>query len=405
MKLLPYIVKELLHDARTLSIAMHHDVISIDVFTLCLIRRVIKDPKFKALELNLSSAASEISKQKSVFKEIHRNPKVSLELQREIVKTIDQQNVSAYSILLSIISDSTSNISVMLSNYGVTYESLSALYNAEEHQAHVEFMLPPELENFCVDLSNEALNGGLDPLAGREHELTALIEVLSKRKKNSPLLIGEAGVGKSAIVEGLAQNILNKTAPKALHDIKIISVDLSAMISGTKYRGEFEERINTLLRYALSSQNVVLFIDEIHNIVGAGSAEGSMDAANILKPYLARGKIRCIGATTKAEFERYIAHDKALTRRFTPIEVLEPSFEETSSILMQIKNRYEEFHNVQYMDDLILNVPQLVKQHMPTKALPDSAIDLLDTLGSKISVANRNDRQVTIADAQELLEA
>jgi ATP-dependent Clp protease ATP-binding subunit ClpA len=398
---LPDIIKNLLSDAKMLAVATHSESITVSIFTLCVLRLLKKDTSMYALKSNIENASVELSQQcNSLFSSKVSN-KASIDLQRLTVSIISKHYsptlLDVVKCILELDNDGTSEI---IKKYGISPDILSSI--STNNSADTLEILPPELDPFCVDLSLEAKNNQLEPLIGRQNELNSLVEVLSKRKKNSPLLVGEAGVGKSALVEGLAQMIHDKTVHSALIGARIVSVDLSAMIAGTKYRGEFEDRINVLLRYISSNQSVILFIDEIHNIVGAGSAEGSMDAANILKPYLARGKIKCIGATTHTEFDRYISHDKALSRRFSNIEIKEPSTEDTVHILSKIKGRYEKHHNVSYDNDLITEIPQIVKLNTPHKSLPDSAIDMMDILGAKISILGRKDRKITIKDVELL---
>lgn len=398
---LPDIIKNLLLDAKTLAGAMRSESITVSIFTLCVLRLLKQDASMQAVQSNIENACIELSQQgNSIFSGKVSN-KAYIDLQRLTVSIISKHySPTLLDVVKCILEMDNDETSVILKKYGISSDILSSI--STNNSADTLQILPPELAPFCVDLSLEAKNNQLEPLIGRQNELNSLVEVLSKRKKNSPLLVGEAGVGKSALVEGLAQMIHDKTVHSALIGARIVSVDLSAMIAGTKYRGEFEDRINVLLRYISSNPSVILFIDEIHNIVGAGSAEGSMDAANILKPYLARGKIKCIGATTNTEFDRYISHDKALSRRFSNIEIKEPSTEDTVYILSRIKVRYEKHHKVSYDNDLITEIPQIVKLNMPHKSLPDSAIDMMDILGAKISILGRKDRNITLKDVELL---
>jgi ATP-dependent Clp protease ATP-binding subunit ClpC len=234
------------------------------------------------------------------------------------------------------------------------------------------------LEYFAENLTDPEIQKDIDPLIGREAEVERLIQILSRRTKNNPVLLGDPGVGKTAIVEGLAKKIVEGNVPDRLRGKKIYAVDIGLMIAGTIYRGEFESRLKELVDEATSDQNVILFIDEIHNIVGAGSSQGSMDAANLLKPALARGAIHCIGSTTPAEFKKFIESDAALERRFMPIMVREPSAEEAVKILKGIKKNYEDFHQVAIGDDAVRAAVELSSRHISGKFLPDKAIDLLD---------------------------
>jgi len=244
----------------------------------------------------------------------------------------------------------------------------------------------PVLDNFCRDISKSASDGGLDQVVGREKEIKRVSQILSRRKKNNPILIGEPGVGKTAIVEGLAMLINNGKAPNTLLGKKIYSLDLASIVAGTKYRGQFEERMKAILEELKANPDVVLFIDELHTIVGAGNASGSLDASNIFKPALARGEVQVIGATTLDEFRENIEKDGALTRRFQTVLVEEPSLEETIVILNNIKDRYEDHHKVKYTDEAIEECVKLADRYISDRAMPDKAIDILDEAGATTNV-------------------
>ncbi len=246
----------------------------------------------------------------------------------------------------------------------------------------------PVLDTFGVDLTQAALEGKLDPVVGRERETLRVMEIICRRKKNNPVLIGEPGVGKSAIVEGLAQMIRNRQTSPVLFDKRIVSLDMTAIVAGTKYRGQFEERVRALLKEIEQNPEVIVFIDEIHMIVGAGSTPGSMDAANILKPALARGTMQCIGATTLDEYRNSIEKDGALERRFQKVLVEPTSMEETMAILSNVKDRYELHHNVSYTDDAILACAKLTDRYVTGRAFPDKAIDAMDEAGSCVRLRN-----------------
>jgi len=242
----------------------------------------------------------------------------------------------------------------------------------------------PVLDNFGTDLTAAAENGKLDPVVGRESEIERVTEILCRRKKNNPVLIGEPGVGKSAIVEGLAQLIVKRRTSPVLFGRRLINLDMTAVVAGTKYRGQFEERIRALIKEIEQNPDIIIFIDEIHTLVGAGSTPGSMDAANILKPALARGTIQCIGATTLDEYRNSIEKDGALERRFQKVIVEPTSVEETTTILNNIKDRYEQHHHVTYTDDAILACVKLTERYVTDRFFPDKAIDALDEVGSKV---------------------
>jgi ATP-dependent Clp protease ATP-binding subunit ClpC len=244
------------------------------------------------------------------------------------------------------------------------------------------------LEKYSHNLTQVAREGKLDPVYGREAEIMRLIQVLSRRTKNNPVLIGEAGVGKTAIVEGLAQKIANDEVPEILADKLVYSLDLGAMVAGTRFRGEFEERLkNSIEEIQESDGEVILFIDELHNVVGAGAAQGTMDASNMLKPALARGDLQCIGATTMDEYHKYIEKDAALERRFAPIYVEEPSIEDTVSMLKSLRDRYEAHHKVKLSDEALEAAANLSARYMTGRKLPDKAIDLMDEAAAKLRVA------------------
>ena len=264
----------------------------------------------------------------------------------------------------------------------------------------------PTLNQFGEDLTQKALIGKLDPVIGRECEIQRIIQILSRRTKNNPCLIGEAGVGKTAIVEGLAQKIVEGDVPEILKNKRLVSMDISGMVAGAKYRGDFEERVKKALNEVKKSDDIILFIDEIHTIVGAGSAEGAIDAANILKPILARGEIQLIGATTLDEYRKYIEKDAALERRFSSVNVPEPTKENAILILRGIRDKYEAHHNVKITDEAINSAVDLSIRYMSDKFLPDKAIDLIDEAASKakIRALSEPERLKEIQDEIERIE-
>jgi ATP-dependent Clp protease ATP-binding subunit ClpC len=242
------------------------------------------------------------------------------------------------------------------------------------------------LSEFSRDLTQAAMENQLDPLIGREAELERVVQILCRRTKNNPVLIGEPGVGKTAIVEGLAQRIADGDVPSFLADKRILALDLSLIVAGTKYRGQFEERLKTIMKELMEAQNAIIFIDELHTLVGAGSAEGSLDAANILKPALSRGEIQCIGATTPAEYRKSIEKDRSLERRFQAIKVPPPSESEGIKILFGIKDRYEKFHAVTYTDEALNGAVYHSNRYIPDRFLPDKAVDLIDEAGARVKL-------------------
>ncbi len=248
----------------------------------------------------------------------------------------------------------------------------------------------PVLDNFGRDITRLAEMGTLDPIVGREEEIERVSQILSRRKKNNPILIGEPGVGKTAIVEGLALRIVQRKVSRVLFDKRVVSLDLAALVAGTKYRGQFEERMKAIMNELEKNRDVILFIDEIHTIVGAGGASGSLDASNIFKPALARGELQCIGASTLDEYRMYIEKDGALDRRFQKVLVEPPSVEETIQILQNIKSKYEDFHNVTYAEDAIDACVKLSDRYVTDRLLPDKAIDVMDEVGARVHLKNIN---------------
>ena len=242
----------------------------------------------------------------------------------------------------------------------------------------------PALDSFGRDLTELAKKGELDPVIGRAREIERAIQILCRRTKNNPVLLGEAGVGKTAIVEGFAQRVIEGDVPEILAEKRIVVLDLAMMVAGTKYRGQFEERIKAVMTEVRRVKNTILFIDELHTLVGAGGAEGAIDAANVLKPALARGEIQCIGATTLDEYRKYIEKDNALARRFQEIMVEPTGQTETVEILKGLRARYEEHHRVQFTDDAIVAAVEMSERYITARCLPDKAIDVIDEAGARV---------------------
>ena len=274
--------------------------------------------------------------------------------------------------------------------YGVREETIALIKEREASKQKKEL---PFLAEYARDLTALAQQGAFDPLVGRDVEVERIIQILSRRTKNNPILLGEPGVGKTAIVEGLAQRIVEGGVPLFLAQRKILALDLSLIVAGTKYRGQFEERLKGILKELKENQDLIVFIDEIHSLIGAGSAEGSLDAANILKPALSRGEISCIGATTLKEYRKYIEKDRSLLRRFQAITVAPPDEEETLQILEGVRERYEKFHRVRYTADAIKTAVYQANRYIPDRFFPDKAIDILDEAGAKVKLRKTADTQ------------
>jgi ATP-dependent Clp protease ATP-binding subunit ClpC len=275
--------------------------------------------------------------------------------------------------------------------------------NAPEKQGQRAKSKTPALDSFGRDLTELAREGQLDPVIGRKNEIERVIQILCRRQKNNPVLLGEAGVGKTAIVEGLAQMVVSNNVPEILVDRRIVVLDLAMMVAGTKYRGQFEERIKAVMNEVRRAKNVILFIDELHTLVGAGGAEGAIDASNVLKPALSRGEIQCIGATTFDEYRKYIEKDAALARRFQPITVDPPSKEDTIAILKGLRDRYEAHHRVQILDEALDAAVEMSDRYITGRCLPDKAIDVLDEAGARIRLRSMT-KPPNLAEIEEQIE-
>ena len=306
-------------------------------------------------------------------------------------------------LLLSLLRDEDNIATQILHQFNVTYDAarneLNALLSSKNPKdpnipkgpaadKRTDKTKTPVLDNFGRDLTKLANEDKLDPVVGREKEIERVAQILSRRKKNNPVLIGEPGVGKTAIAEGLALRIIQKKVPRTLQDKRVVTLDLAGLVAGTKYRGQFEERMKALMNELEKAEDVILFIDELHTIVGAGGASGSLDASNMFKPALARGDIQCIGATTLDEYRKYIETDGALDRRFQKVMVDPPNYDETIQILENIKFRYEEHHRVHYSDDAIEAAVKLSNRYITDRHLPDKAIDVIDEAGSRVHMGN-----------------
>ncbi len=320
--------------------------------------------------------------------------KKTLEISGQEARALKSKDIDTEHILLALLKDEEGVASQVLSTYDIDYkEAYEELKNIQSGQPSSfkkkrKKSKTPALDHFGRDLTELARRGKLDPIIGREDEIERVAQVLSRRKKNNPVLIGEPGVGKTAIAEGLAQRIVENKIPQTLENKRVVTLDMASLVAGTKYRGQFEERLKAVMNEIISTNDVIIFIDELHTIVGAGGAEGSLDASNIFKPSLARGELRCIGATTLNEYRKYIEKDGALERRFQMVMVDPPSEEDTIAILKGLRSKYEEHHKLIISDDAIVAAVKLSNRYISGKFQPDKAIDLIDEAGSRAHLAS-----------------
>ncbi|MEH7494695.1 ATP-dependent protease ATP-binding subunit ClpC [Neobacillus niacini] len=335
-----------------------------------------------------------IGKGQEVSQTIHYTPRAKkvIELSMDEARKLGHSYVGTEHILLGLIREGEGVAARVLNNLGVSLnkarQQVLQLLGSNEsggHQGGASVSAnTPTLDSLARDLTAIAREGSLDPVIGRSKEIQRVIEVLSRRTKNNPVLIGEPGVGKTAIAEGLAQQIVNNEVPEILRDKRVMTLDMGTVVAGTKYRGEFEDRLKKVMDEIRQAGNIILFIDELHTLIGAGGAEGAIDASNILKPSLARGELQCIGATTLDEYRKYIEKDAALERRFQPIRVDEPTADESVRILEGLRDRYEAHHRVSITDEAIEAAVKLSDRYISDRFLPDKAIDLIDEAGSKV---------------------
>ncbi|OGW16310.1 MAG: ATP-dependent chaperone ClpB [Nitrospinae bacterium RIFCSPLOWO2_12_FULL_45_22] len=394
--------QEALQDAQSLAEKQEHQALEVEHLLLALIQqkdgitqslleRVGADPLI--IKNQLEEALLKLPKIYGSIGQIYISPRLKNVLDAAFLEAerLKDDFVSTEHILLAIAEEKGEAVARILAGAGVGRDSiLKALLSLRGSQ-RVTDPNPEDkyqtLTRYCRDLTDLAQKGKLDPVIGRDDEIRRVIQVLSRRTKNNPVLIGEPGVGKTAIAEGLAQRIVNKDVPEGLKDKKLVALDLGALVAGTKYRGEFEDRLKALLKEIQEAEgSIILFIDELHTLVGAGAAEGAIDASNMLKPALARGELRCIGATTLDEYRKRVEKDAALERRFQPVYIDEPSVEDTISILRGLKERYEVHHGVRIKDSAIVAAATLSHRYITDRFLPDKAIDLIDEAASRLRI-------------------
>ena len=394
-------VRRVLYFAREEATRLHHDYLGTEHLLLGVVREGegVAATVLRELAIDLDTIREMVESYvprgtyTSTIKETQWTPraKTVLELAREEARILHHQYIGTEHLLLALIREGEGVAAKVLRDIdvdlrGTREQVMKVLGNAGEASDEgtpARAAETPTLDQFGRDLTELARKDQLDPVIGRQKEIERVLQVLSRRKKNNPVLIGEPGVGKTAIVEGLAQKIVANEVPATLKDKKLIMLDLSSTVAGTKYRGQFEERLKTLINEIRESENVIIFIDELHTIVGAGGAEGAIDAANMLKPALARGEIQCIGATTLDEYRKHIEKDGALERRFQPIIVDPPSVDETIEILKGLRCRYEEHHSADISDEAIVAAVKLADRYISDRFLPDKAIDVIDEAGAR----------------------
>lgn len=359
----------------------------------------------KSMHVNLKDARIEVEKiigrgSGFVAVEIPFTPRAKrvLELSLEEARQLGHNYIGTEHLLLGLVREGEGVAARVLENFAVELstirtEIIQMLGENSEVSVGSSGNLQsrskiPTLEEFGSNLTDMAVEGALDPVVGRQKEIERVIQILGRRTKNNPVLIGEPGVGKTAIAEGLAQRIVTRDVPSILEDKLVITLDVGLLVAGTKYRGEFEERLKRIMDEIKSSDNIILVIDEVHTLIGAGAAEGAIDAANLLKPALARGELQCIGATTLEEYRKHIEKDAALERRFQPVQVAEPSVEETIEILFGLRDRYEQHHQLKMEDSALAAAAKYAHQYISDRFLPDKAIDLIDEAGSRVRLLN-----------------
>ncbi|GGJ93341.1 negative regulator of genetic competence ClpC/MecB [Lentibacillus kapialis] len=389
------------------AVRLGHNNIGTEHILLGLVREGngIAAKALEALGLEVTKIQQEVEKLigtgKQPMQTIHYTPRAKkvVELSQDEARKLGHSYVGTEHILLGLIREGEGVAARVLNNLGVSLnkarQQVLQLLGSNESQAgrhsrssQASSANTPTLDSLARDLTDSAKEGNVDPVIGRSQEIERVIQVLSRRTKNNPVLIGEPGVGKTAVAEGLAQQIVNNEIPEILRDKRVMTLDMGTVVAGTKYRGEFEDRLKKVMEEIRQANNIILFIDELHTLIGAGGAEGAIDASNILKPALSRGELQCIGATTLDEYRKYIEKDAALERRFQPIQVDEPTLDETVQILKGLRDRYEAHHRVTIPDESIEAAVNLSDRYITDRFLPDKAIDLIDEAGSRVRLSS-----------------
>ena len=444
-------VKDVISYSREEALRLGHDYIGVEHLLLGIIREgqgvAIKMMKSSGIDTKELRKKLESKLESGQLNEVKNSVNIPLLKQAEKVlkityleaKLFKSNMIGTEHLLLSILKEDNNLASSILKEFKVDYESIKYELDVMQESGYKSDLSPsakhpesadededakeedfsssssskkssetksktPVLDNFGRDLTKLAEDDKLDPIVGREKEIERVSQILSRRKKNNPLLIGEPGVGKSAIAEGLALRITQRKVSRVLFNKRIVSLDLASLVAGTKYRGQFEERMKAVMNELEKSPDIILFIDEIHTIIGAGGASGSLDASNMFKPALARGEIQCIGATTLDEYRQYIEKDGALERRFQKVLVEPTNVDETLQILHNIKEKYEDHHNVSYTDDAIKSCVMLTERYVSDRHLPDKAIDALDEVGSRVHITNINVPESIISIEKQIEE-
>ncbi len=402
-----------------------HDMIGPEHILLGLLREEdsVAIKILKNLNIDLGELKKEVERRSkqggsTLLIDISPNPdkyQKIIDYSKEEAKRLKHNYVGTEHILLALLRDNNNVAGAALANFSVNYSVIKGEIlrilgvatsgsGSSSRQGSPEKSRTPTLDEFARDLTQLSRDKKLDPVIGRDQEIQRLIQVLCRKTKNNPVLIGEAGVGKTAIVEGLADRIVSHDVPDLLFEKRVIALDLASLVAGTKYRGEFEDRLKKIMREIQNSTNIIVFIDELHTLIGAGAAEGAIDAANMLKPALARGEIQCVGATTLTEFRKYIEKDSALERRFQSILVKEPSSDDTILILKGLKKAFEAHHKVHYSDDALELSVKLAERYINDRYLPDKAIDVIDEAGSRARLSNSSRPEEIVALEEEIKE-